>query len=96
MDFHPKVFLEEFCEYNINTSVAVFQCTVEGLYKLGSLLKSSELTRVPSNSCDFTDAAIVRKILLLLDKLEEHDDVQNVYSNFEADDDLIAEVSKNL
>lgn len=73
-----------------------FQNTVEGLEKLGYKLKSSELTRVPSNSCEITDPAIVRKILLLLEKLEEHDDVQNVYSNFEADEDLINEVSKNL
>lgn len=96
MEFDPKDVVEEDGEYKITTTVEGFQNTVEGLEKLGYKLKSSELTRVPSNSCEITDPAIVRKILLLLEKLEEHDDVQNVYSNFEADEDLINEVSKNL
>ena len=60
------------------------------------ILKSSDLTRIPSNSCEVTDPAIVRKVMLLLEKLEEHDDVQNVYSNFEADEDLINQVSQSL
>jgi len=29
---------------------------------------------------------------LLLEKLDEHDDVQNVYSNFEASDEVMASV----
>ena len=37
-----------------------------------------------------TDAAIAKKIVLLLEKLDEHDDVQNVYSNFEASDEIMA------
>lgn len=96
MEFDPKDVVEEDDEYKIITTVENFQNTVEGLEGLGYKLKSSELTRIPSNSCEVNDPAIVRKILLLLDKLEEHDDVQNVYSNFEADEDLINQVSQNL
>ena len=96
MDFDPKDVVEEDLEYKITTTVENFQSTVEGLEALGYKLKSSELTRIPSNSCEVSDPAIVRKVLLLLDKLEEHDDVQNVYSNFEADEDLINQVSQSL
>ena len=31
-------------------------------------------------------------ILLLMDKLEEHDDVQNVYSNFDIQDEIMEKV----
>ena len=37
-------------------------------------------------------SAIAKKVLLLLEKLDEHDDVQNVYSNFEASDEVMASV----
>ena len=65
------------------------QQTAEGLEKLGYKLKSSELTRIPSNSNEVTDAAIAKKVVLLLEKLDEHDDVQNVYSNFEASEEIM-------
>ena len=57
-----------------------------------SLLESagSEFAGSESNSCEVTDAAIAKKIMLLLEKLDEHDDVQNVYSNFEASDEIMA------
>ena len=32
----------------------------------------------------------------LLGKLEEHDDVQNVYANFDIDDDLMAKIEEQL
>ena len=96
MEFDPKDITEEDDEYKITTTVDDFQKTVEGLEKLGYKLKSSELIRIPSNSCEVSDPQIIRKILLLLEKLEEHDDVQNVYSNFEADEDLINQVSRSL
>ena len=35
-------------------------------------------------------------LLKLLEALEDHDDVQNVYSNFEIDDAVLAEYSKQI
>ena len=54
--------------------------------------KTADLTRIPSNQSEITDVAIAKKIVLLLEKLDEHDDVQNVYSNFEASDEIMAKV----
>ena len=55
--------------------------------------KTAELTRIPSNSSEVTDAEIAKKVLLLMEKLEEHDDVQNVYSNFDIDEDLMNSIN---
>ena len=91
MDFNPMDVWEdeEEGDYKIKTTTENLQQTAEGLEKLGYKLKSSELTRIPSNSCEITDAAIAKKVVLLLEKLDEHDDVQNVYSNFEANDEIM-------
>lgn len=92
MEFDPMDVWEdeEEDDFKIKTTVENFQQTVEGLEKLGYKTKSADLTRIPSNSNEVTDAAIAKKIVLLLEKLDEHDDVQNVYSNFEASDEIMA------
>lgn len=75
-------------EYRVITSVENFQAVVEGLEKEGLRPVSADLTRLPENDLEITDEATAKKILLLLEKLEEHDDVQNVYSNVDIDDEL--------
>ena len=41
------------------------------------------------------DAEGARKVLRLIDALEDSDDVQNVYSNFDASDDVMAELEND-
>ncbi len=79
-------------DYKIKTAPENLEDTAKGLEELGYSIKSADLTRIPSNSCQITDSSIAKKIVLLLEKLDEHDDVQNVYSNFEADDELLDSV----
>lgn len=80
---------EEDDQYKVLTSVENFQTIVEGLEKEGFKSESAELTRIPQNTVPVTDEKTADQILKLLDKLEEHDDVQNVYANFDIDDDIL-------
>lgn len=80
---------EEEEEYKVITSVENFQSVVEGLEKEGFKEISAELTRIPENTIEVTDEKIASQILKLMDKIEEHDDVQNVYSNFDISDDIL-------
>lgn len=82
-------FVDEDDEYKVITSVENFQIITESLEKLGFTHKSAELTRLPENTIEITDAAVASNILKLMDKLEEHDDVQNVYSNFDISDEIM-------
>ena len=79
-------------EYRVLTSVENFQAVVECLEKDGFKALSADLTRLPENDLEITDEATAKKILLLLEKLEEHDDVQNVYSNVDIDDELAEKI----
>lgn len=55
--------------------------------------KNSEVQRIPINTVELpVDDAI--KILNLVEKFEDDDDVQNVYHNLEITDDLIEEMEK--
>lgn len=83
---------DEEIEYKVVTSVENFQTVVEGLEKEGFKNKSAELTRIPENTIEVTDAKVASQILKLLEKIEEHDDVQNVYSNFDISDDILQEL----
>lgn len=76
-------------QYKVITSVENFQNVVEGLEKEGFKSETAELTRIPKNMIEVTDEKTADQILKLLDKLEEHDDVQNVYANCDISDEIM-------
>ncbi len=80
---------EEDGTYKVLTSPENFQNVAEGLEKEGFKSESAELLRIPQNTVEVTDEKVADQILKLLDKLEEHDDVQNVYANFDISDDIL-------
>jgi YebC/PmpR family DNA-binding regulatory protein len=50
--------------------------------------KSAEITMIPSTTIKL-EGETARQVLGLVEALEEHDDVQNVYANFDIPDELI-------
>ena len=52
----------------------------------------SQITRIPDSTVDL-DAASGRKVLKLMEALDDHDDVQNVSANFNIPDEVMAELS---
>ena len=80
---------EEDDTYKVITSPEKFQAVVEGLEAAGFTSQSADLLRIPQNTVEVTDEKTADQVLKLLDKLEEHDDVQNVYANFDISDDII-------
>jgi transcriptional/translational regulatory protein YebC/TACO1 len=53
--------------------------------------ESGELSRVPKQYIDL-DEATARRIMAIVEELEDHEDVQNVYSNFNLPDTVLAEL----
>lgn len=80
---------EEEEQYKVITSVENFQNVVEGLEKEGFKAELAEFARIPQNTIEVTDEKTADQILKLLDKLEEHDDVQNVYANCDISDEIM-------
>ena len=59
----------------------------------GIKVETAEFTYLPQNEISIKDAESARKILTLMEALEEDDDVTNVYSNFNIDDALMEKLS---
>lgn len=51
-----------------------------------------EVTRVPQNTVAVEDVEQARQVLKLYDALDEYDDVQNAYSNFEISDEILEQL----
>lgn len=59
------------------------------LLKEGYLLSSIEVSLSPISTIEVKEADAARQLLKLLDTLENHDDVQQVYANFDMDTKLM-------
>lgn len=67
-----------------------FHAVKESLDGKGLESSVAELTMLPSNTVTVTDAEIAKKVLKLYERLEDHEDVQNVYANFDIPEDLMS------
>jgi YebC/PmpR family DNA-binding regulatory protein len=63
-----------------------------GLEEAGIEVASAETTLLSSNIVPVDTAEDAKKVLRILDALEDNDDVQDVYSNFDIPDDIMATV----
>jgi len=68
----------------ITTEPSVVATVAEELGKKGYKVVSAEAEKVPSTYTTLTDEDHIKKMGLLLDALEDNDDVQNVYHNWDA------------
>jgi YebC/PmpR family DNA-binding regulatory protein len=59
----------------------------------GVALDSAEVTMVPSTTVPLDNESDAKRVLHLIDLLEEHEDVQNVYANFDIPDEILAAAS---
>jgi len=75
--------------YKVITVPAALQSVAESIESAGYKLESAEVTRNPQNIINVEEAETAKTLLKLLDNIENHPDVQQVYANFEIDDALI-------
>ena len=59
----------------------------------GIKVRSSDLTMVPTTTVELADEASAKSVLRLVDALEDHDDVEAVYANFDIPESVLATVS---
>jgi YebC/PmpR family DNA-binding regulatory protein len=78
--------------YEILTSVDKFADIKNSLKEKNIEYISAEVTMIPSNSIKLTGQE-AKQVLLLMEDLESHDDVQDVHANFDIPDQIIEEVA---
>ena len=65
----------------------------EALGSAGLEIESSELTMLPKTTVAVEDEGAAKKLLRLMDALEENDDVQAVYANFDIPEGILEAVA---
>jgi YebC/PmpR family DNA-binding regulatory protein len=75
----------------VTSSPQQFEAVKHALQQSGFAWESAELTMIPSSTVRVEDPAQVKALLALLNALEELDDTQHVYANFDIPDALLAE-----
>jgi len=64
----------------------------EAIEAAGIPIESAELTMVPKTTIEVADESAAKKVLRLMDALEENDDVQDVYANFDIPEQVLEAV----
>ncbi|HHZ17192.1 MAG TPA: YebC/PmpR family DNA-binding transcriptional regulator [Peptococcaceae bacterium] len=76
----------------IYTEPADFQSVKEGLETDGLEFSSAEISMIPDTTVEVTDLEQAKQLMRLMDYLENHDDVQNTYSNFDIPDEIMEQL----
>ena len=77
--------------YVITTEVNDFHAVQEGLRARKITWDSAEIAMIPKNTVK-VDGGNAKNLVRLMEAIEEHDDVAKVFSNFDVDEEALAEV----
>lgn len=83
LDAGAEDFAEEEDSFEITTAPADFDAVHKALEDAGIVMASAEVTMIPQNYVTLTEEADITNIGRILDLLEEDDDVQEVYHNWD-------------
>jgi len=78
--------------YEITCQPSAFESLKKALEAQKIPLSSAEIAMVPQSNVKIADEETARKILNLMEDFEDHDDVQNVYANFDIPDAILARI----
>ncbi|MCP3890669.1 MAG: YebC/PmpR family DNA-binding transcriptional regulator [Desulfobulbaceae bacterium] len=81
--------VEEDTEFQILTSPDDFEDVRGSLEEGGVKFLDASISMIPQNTIDVAEEKVAKSLLRLIESLEDHDDVQNVYANFDIDDGLM-------
>jgi YebC/PmpR family DNA-binding regulatory protein len=80
-------------QFQITCNPEAYRQVSEALAAAGIQPESSELARIPKDTVDL-DADTARKVLKLMERLDDHDDVQSVSANFNIPDEVMEEIGE--
>lgn len=79
--------------WEVITDVADFMAVRQAVEAADIEPDSAEVTMVPLNTVE-CDATLAEKVMRLIDELEEHDDVQKVYTNADIPEEIMEQLSE--
>ncbi len=82
-------------KFEITTQPQDLEATKKALTEKEIAFETAEITMLPSSTVKINDAQMAKTVLALVEALEEHEDVQNVYANFDIPDELLSKAASD-
>ena len=79
--------------FQVLTAADALAAVRETVAAAGFQIESAELTMLPKTTVDVEDENEAKKVLRLIDQLEDNDDVQEVYANFDIPERVLEAVA---
>ncbi len=80
-------------DWQVTTPMAELHHVRTAIEEAGVAVKSSDLTMIPSTTINLDDESAAKQVLRLIDALEDHDDVEAVYANFDIPEHILDAVT---
>lgn len=84
--------VEEDGYFQVITDYTLLQDVLENIKAAGYAYEEAEIDMIPENKIQITDLETAKKAMALYEALEDLDDSQNVYSNFDIADDILEQL----
>jgi YebC/PmpR family DNA-binding regulatory protein len=85
--------VQEGSSFEVTTAPEDLHRVREALEAAGIAIASAESTMLPKTTIEVEDESTAKKVLKLIDALEENDDVQDVYANFDIPERVLEAVA---
>jgi YebC/PmpR family DNA-binding regulatory protein len=79
--------------WQVTTPATELHAVRTAIEAAGIAVKESDLTMVPTTSVELGDESAAKSVLRLVDALEDHDDVESVYANFDIPESVLEAVT---
>ena len=83
IDAGAEDFQDEEDSYEVITDPNEFSAVREALEAAGVAMAQAEVTMIPQNYVELTDDEAIKKMNIIIDRLDEDEDVQQVYHNWD-------------
>ena len=78
--------------FEITCEPSAFDQLKEALAQKEIPTEVAEISMMPQNTIAVDNPETARKIIAMMERFEDHDDVQNVYANFDIPDNIMADI----
>ena len=92
LDAGAEDIVDEGDAWRVSCPPAELMKVRQGLEAAGLAYEGADLTLLAKTTVSVPTVESARRVLRLIDVLDDHDDVQDVYANFDIPDDILAEV----
>jgi YebC/PmpR family DNA-binding regulatory protein len=79
-------------KFEVTCNPSNFTAVSEALSAAKITPESAQITRIPTNTVEVSDVETAKRVLALVEELDNHDDVQSVSANFSIPDEAMAQL----